>query len=543
MKAKLYLPLLFGICLATLNLNAANWQVDFNIHENLVVDEIINFNDHIIVVSHYTLPADTMLLDAPTFYSYHISKFDELGIQLTSTTFETALNYKGYVLNNNNEIITFWQDFYPLTYNNGLHIYKLNSDLETTLEKSIRFNDVSTFNSFYFYNDKFYAAGHSQISGLVTLLSFNNQFELNWLKEFSEYQIVSYGSLAEVTANQNGIYLVYNSNELPVVADGNLDYSSVLIQLNEEGVINWAKNIHYEPYYWAYFGNFTYQFVKTSEAYVWTIGSVSPACDEGCPYNVLNQIDAAGNIVAAKKIQANFYSNLNQGLTLSNGNIILYGTGSGDYFGGDEVFIKSSIVEYNSELQAENTFKANEINSLGFGETYTAVFPNAVALDNEEIAYYWEGKIYRTSLAIDECNNLEADELSTANEQGWSENSVDYQLNELTVNDNSLSEFAQASNLLNHQRTCISNKDTVNAIINTDDVFFNVYPNPVLNELNIIGELSNNFMVNIYNLNGKLLITSINQMKLDVSDLLSKGIFITELSYNGNFYYKKLIKQ
>lgn len=543
MKAKILLPLILLLAICTLTLNAANWQIDYNIHENLIVDEIINLEEDIIIISHYALPPDTLLQDAPTIYKYNLAKFDELGNQLLTSSFESALFYKGYTFNAENEIVTFWQDFYPLIIENGLHVYSLNSDLNFSFEKSIRFNDLSNFNSFYFYNNSYYATGNSQITGLVSLLSFDNQFELNWYKEFGDYQVVSYGSLPEVTANQNGVHLMYNTNELPLVLNGFLDYSSVLIQLTEDGNINWSKNFHYDPYFWSYFGSQLHQFVKTTDTYVWTIGTVSPGCDEGCPYNVLNQIDASGNVIAAKRIEASFYGNLNQGFTLSNGNIVIHGTTSDDIFGGGQVFVKSLLVEFNNELQIEKSFKANEVSDIYLGEQYSSVFPNIIAVANEEVVFYWESKIYRTSLSINDCSNIAEDQIFISDEQDWIENIVEYDQTDLITNVNSLSEFIQSSDFLNHQRTCISNEDTVNAILNIDDLFFTVQPNPVQNQIIIKGELPKDFKVNIYDTNGQILLSAKNQSNIFIESKIKKGVFILELSYKGKNYYKKLLKQ
>jgi len=546
MKAIIFLLVLLFLLQATFSADAANWQLDLDINDQLRIDEIIQFENDVLVISHYALPPDPMLQDAPTIYRYYFNKFDENGNQLDSKSYDLFLIYQGYVLNDENEIITFWQDFYPLIIENGLHLFSLEDGVLMAHLGSIDFSFLNNFNSFSYYNGNYYAAGISNYDNALSVLAINAAYDLTWHKMFSEFPVYNFGGSPNVIVNDKGINLLYNTNVLPAIANSTLDYSSILLQLKTDGEINWSKNIYYEPLNWSYYGIQMHEFVKSNSNYVWVITTVSPGCDEGCPYNVLYQIDGQGNIVAAKRMQTSFYGSISKGFTLPNGNIVLHGTASDDIFGGGNTFVKSIIAELNTELQIIESYKANEIDNQYLGYQYDAVFQNATAAINQKIFYNWNEQIIKTDLSLNECNNLEEDDMTVINEQGWLEDTLELSSNVGNSTNSTINffEFLVTDDQNTYTRTCVNDTTSViNSIINIDDLFFEVYPNPIQNEINIKGIIHNDFTVHIYDATGKLLLQQNNSRSLQLNNEIVEGVLILQLVYKGKKFFKKLIKQ
>jgi len=84
----------------------------------------------------------------------------------------------------------------------------------------------------------------------------------------------------------------------------------------------------------------------------------------------------------------------------------------------------------------------------------------------------------------------------------------------------------------------VSNTTSIEWIVLDDDK--TIYPNPVSFELNISNRDVNE--INIFNLNGKLLLSEKNpSQKINVSEI-PKGSYFIEFIYGGNVVYKKFIK-
>ena len=69
-----------------------------------------------------------------------------------------------------------------------------------------------------------------------------------------------------------------------------------------------------------------------------------------------------------------------------------------------------------------------------------------------------------------------------------------------------------------------------------------VFPNPTYSELNIVPSSSDPFVINIYDIKGKLVMKNANQRKLNVSNL-SAGLYYIQLKQGDIYYTTKFIKQ
>jgi len=75
---------------------------------------------------------------------------------------------------------------------------------------------------------------------------------------------------------------------------------------------------------------------------------------------------------------------------------------------------------------------------------------------------------------------------------------------------------------------------------------FIVYPNPVINYLNIISQWNiSNYHIDIFDINGKLIYSNYftNPRPIINTDLFSKGIYLMKISYTIDGEYKSILKK
>ena len=80
---------------------------------------------------------------------------------------------------------------------------------------------------------------------------------------------------------------------------------------------------------------------------------------------------------------------------------------------------------------------------------------------------------------------------------------------------------------------------------NFNEAYFSVFPNPVVNELNIETNQISIQQISIYNLNGKQVLVDVNYLKnqpIDVSSL-SKGLYFLKIEMEKRSVTKKFIKE
>ncbi len=93
----------------------------------------------------------------------------------------------------------------------------------------------------------------------------------------------------------------------------------------------------------------------------------------------------------------------------------------------------------------------------------------------------------------------------------------------------------------NHMVEIALNATAINELFKENTLV--VFPNPVYSELNILPpSTSSPFVIKIYDVNGKLVMKKSNQIRLDVSNLLS-GLYFVQLIQNDYCYLTKLIKR
>ncbi len=171
------------------------------------------------------------------------------------------------------------------------------------------------------------------------------------------------------------------------------------------------------------------------------------------------------------------------------------------------------------------------------------------------------GNLFKTEDSGDTWANINSNTISTLNSISFSNDTVGYIVGDAGIvikTENSgnnwiLIDFINTNNLL-YVKTCISGICYINdsdgflysnyntsGINQTNNLKWSVYPNPAINEINIIFPQDfSNFCCRIYNIRGEIVLKSYNEKKIDVGSL-ETGVYILELRINNNVYTCKII--
>jgi lysophospholipase L1-like esterase len=194
---------------------------------------------------------------------------------------------------------------------------------------------------------------------------------------------------------------------------------------------------------------------------------------------------------------------------------------------GNNGYYSRIFIGANNNIKLETNTNGQEFafyNSFSTGMWYHI----ALVRDGDNLKFYRNG-IYVGSNYISNSANL------TLSQIGFNGRSFRGAIDEIGIWDRALT--AQEVVILSNGNSYPFNslKSTKN-IEDVEDILF--YPNPVKEELHVL----QNSNVEIYDLNGKLLIKKENKDLIDVSEL-SNGIYLLKIMKEGIIYNCKLIKQ